>query len=304
MSKGAQTTRQTQAGTNSGTQSQQFNNAASNSQMLDPNSQAYVDWQRNLAQQGVNAGAAGPDTSGMMGVLNQFGQPEMDMTSRINSLMDPYMANVVNATRGEYDHMRDAASMNANQLATQAGAFGGSRHGVMEGARLGEIDRAQGSQIAGLLSGGFGNAMNAAIGMRGQDQANNLNRAQFMFGAQDHLRNLNDPMMRAGQALGVANLGMGPTGWMQNSTNSGSQNGSSAGTYSGNQSTTVPGQTFMQTLGQLGGLGLGIGSMFMGGGGGSIFGATPSPGQGVIGSPPPFRPGVMQGPGPGGMWGP
>lgn len=121
---------------------------------------AYNQGMQNQAQSAAELAMRGPGKGG-----NWFTGPiTADPGSLAKPFMNPFMSNVVDATRSEFDNMRGMASMDANQQATMAGAFGGSRHGVMEGTRLGEIDRAQGSTIGNLLNGGYQNAMGQGLG--------------------------------------------------------------------------------------------------------------------------------------------
>ncbi len=83
-------------------------------------------------------------------------------SSAAQQFMNPYQQQVLNSVGGDFDRLRSQASMQSNQAATQAGAFGGSRHGVMEGARLGELDSSQASTMAQLRQGGFNDAMGRA----------------------------------------------------------------------------------------------------------------------------------------------
>jgi hypothetical protein len=62
-------------------------------------------------------------------------------------LMNPYQQQVLDGVGRDFDKLRSQAHTQSNQAATAAGAFGGSRHGVMEGARLGELDSAQANTI-------------------------------------------------------------------------------------------------------------------------------------------------------------
>lgn len=126
---------------------------------------------------------------------------------QIQQAMNPYLEQVVGATRGEFDHLRGRASVDANQAATMAGAWGGSRHGVMEGARLGELDRAQASTIADLHASGYQDALAFAEHQR-----------------QLRERQMQEPLFRAQQGLNFMNLGMGPTGMYSQSTEKGSAN--------------------------------------------------------------------------------
>ena len=114
---------------------------------------------------------------------------------QISAAMSPFMGNVISGVRGEFDQMRQGAQMATDQAATQAGAFGGSRHAIAQGARLGELDRAQASQIANLLQSGYGQAVNLAQHNQALEQ-----------------QKLMEPIFRAQTGLGFLNAGMGPVG--------------------------------------------------------------------------------------------
>ena len=77
----------------------------------------------------------------------------------ISNLMNPYQSQVLDAVSADYDKQRALAHNQANDAAAQAGAFGGSRHAIMEGARLGELDQGQLSTMAGLRASGYENAL-------------------------------------------------------------------------------------------------------------------------------------------------
>src|SRR5690606_27342516 len=101
--------------------------------------------------------------------------------------------------------LRGQAQMATQQAATQAGAFGGSRHGVAEGVRLGELDRAQASQIAGLLHSGYQQALGQGVAFA--EHQRQLQQQQ-----------LQEPLFRQQLALGFQNMGMGPVGTTTTST--------------------------------------------------------------------------------------
>ena len=155
-------------------------------------SQQYINQMRAQGQQGA-AVALDPNQSFFTGPMTQT-PGEM-----AQAFMNPYQQNVIDGVRGEFDHLRNQAGMQAGQQATQAGAFGGSRHGVMEGARLGELDRAQASQIGGLLYGGHQNAMQQGLGFA--EHQRQLQEQQMQ-----------EPLFRQQQAQNFMNLGLGPTG--------------------------------------------------------------------------------------------
>jgi hypothetical protein len=112
--------------------------------------------------------------------------------------------------------MRQAA-MQQNQLgaqATQARAFGGSRHGIAEGAMLGDFGRAFGDIAAQQRQQGFNTALQAAqaqqgiqSGLAGQGfgfgQAVNQQQAQFGAQQQQMMQRLIDAAR--GQFGGFAN---------------------------------------------------------------------------------------------------
>lgn len=208
-----------------------------NTTALDPSTQRYVDQMRQQAQGASNVALGGPMPGGSYGganaVLSPQGNPmgpgmipggppggnswftgpqTQSVGQQAEQFMNPYMQNVIGGIRGEFDHLRGQASMGANQDATQGGAFGGSRHALMQGARLGALDRAQTQQVGGLLAGGYQNALTQ--GTAYAEQQRQLQQQQ-----------LQEPLWRQQQALGFTNMGMGPYG--QTSTQTQTQPGGS-----------------------------------------------------------------------------
>jgi hypothetical protein len=116
--------------------------------------------------------------------------------------MNAFTQGVVDPTRAEFDHLRGLASRGTSDAAIRANSFGGSRHGVAEGVRLGELDRAQATTIADLNRQGYDSAM--AYGLPHIEQQRQLRE-----------RMLQEPMFRHGQGMNMLNLGMGPTGSVQ-----------------------------------------------------------------------------------------
>lgn len=157
----------------------------------DPASQAYIQQMRGMAGGAANVATQGPQGGGswMTGPISP---------DQIQQAMSPYLQNVIGGVRGEFDHLRSQAGMQTGQDATMAGAFGGSRHGVAEGVRMGELDRAQTSQIGGLLNQGYGQALGFAEHQRGLQE-----------------RQLQEPLWRQQQGLQMMNMGMGPVGQTQ-----------------------------------------------------------------------------------------
>lgn len=163
-------------------------------QNLDPQSQAYVNKMRLAATQGssdlMNGGPLfeGPDTR--------------PIGEQILPYMNAFTQGVVDPTRAEFDYLRAGASREAGEGAIRAGAFGGSRHGVAEGVRLGALDRAQASTIADLNRQGYDNALSVGLP--------HLEQQRFL-----RERQMQEPLFRRMQALQMLNMGMGPTGSTQ-----------------------------------------------------------------------------------------
>lgn len=131
-----------------------------------------------------------------------LGPSEMSIGDQAQRFMNPYQQNVIGGIRGEFDHLRGQAAMQSNQQATQAGAFGGSRAAIAQGARLGELDRAQASQIGNFLHQGYGDALQMGLGYSEYERGLRERQAQ-------------EPLFRQQQALNFMNLGMGPYGTTQ-----------------------------------------------------------------------------------------
>lgn len=243
------------------------------SQGLDPASQAFVDFQRELARQGAGVALtaptfAGPNagmlaalqalqrgagqTAAAQGQLSQLAAGIVDpaqFQASLATFQDPFEQQVIGGVRGEFDRLRQQASREAGDAAQRAGAFGGSRQAVTEGARLGALDAAQSSQIGSLLSGGFENAVQNALALRGQTLSglggigggigaagnNAFQQQQQLFQNFEHLRQLQqqgfqDPVNRIQNALGFATSGLGPTGSQFSNFSTGGQSGTSSGT--------------------------------------------------------------------------
>lgn len=187
---------------------------------LDPASQGYVDRMRGAGQTAYNQiSGAGPLF---------LGADPRTIEEQMAPFMNPYQSQVVGGIRGEFDHLRAGAGVDAAQAATRAGAFGGSRHGVAEAVRKSALDRAQTGQIAGLLSSGYDNALSRGLGYSEYQRALRERQAQ-------------EPIFRNQQALQTMNMGLGPTGQVNTE------------------------KTSSDPWGQLLGLGLTAGSFFMGG---------------------------------------
>jgi len=221
--------------------------STTNERALDPQSQAFVDQMRAQAQQGAGVATGTPGNF----FLGPTGE---SIESMIAPFMNPYQDQVIGGVNQQFDQLRGQANVDVNQGATAAGAFGGARHGVAQGTRLGELDRAQTSQIGGLLSSGFQNSLQQGM------QFSEYNRALRERVAQE-------PLFRQQMAQSFMNSGLGPTGFTD--TNTQTQRGS--------------------TLGAITGLAGAVGGALIGGPGGAAAGAQLG-GGGSQFQPVPFNP--------------
>ena len=167
----------------------------------DPASQEFIDAQRRQAQRG--AGIATGNSPFGIGNESFFTGPLTQTPGQLaQPFFDPFQEQVIGGVRKEFDFLRNQATARTAGQATSAGAGLGGRSAVLEGTRLGALDRAQTSQISGLLSGGFQNALTQGVQF-GQDQQQ-LEAQQLM-----------EPLFRERQAQQFLNLGLGPVGQTQ-----------------------------------------------------------------------------------------
>lgn len=154
-------------------------------QQPDAASRGYINQMRGYGQ-GAATAAMGQPGSFFTGPLG---------AGQIQQAMNPYLQNVMQGMNSLYDNQRQQAMLNANAMATQSGAFGGSKHGAMMGARLAGIDRDQAYQTGQMLNQAYGGAVQLAEHNRQLQE-----------------RMLQEPLFRNQQALNFLNLGMGPVG--------------------------------------------------------------------------------------------
>jgi hypothetical protein len=84
----------------------------------------------------------------------------------IGDYFDPFQSQVIGGVQSSFDRLRGQASKQAEQEATAAGAFGGSRSGILEAERLRGLDEAEAQQIGQLQSQGFGRAADRLMAER------------------------------------------------------------------------------------------------------------------------------------------
>jgi hypothetical protein len=155
----------------------------------------------------------------------------------IGQFMNPYTSEVIGRTGMD---MARQAEMQRNTLgaqATQAGAFGGSRHGVAEGTMMGDFGRSFGDIAAQQRQQGFNTALNAAqnqqniqSGLAGQGFGFGQQIGQQQFQQGEFMRGLSQTLIDAAKgqyggftgapnaalaplfgAIGAANMGQNTT---------------------------------------------------------------------------------------------
>lgn len=191
-------------------------------QGLDPQTQAYVDQVRNAATAAGNTAGAGvnPYTQGAADSFGQFAKGGNLGFSALTgdptataSFMNPYQSNVIDATRAQFDQTRADTLRSVDDASTAAGAFGGTRADVARGAALSGVARDENSTIAGLNQQGYNDAMTRA----GSAANLGFGANQQLASLGDYMRsiqNSNDPATRK---LGFLLQGMG-TPYGQTST--------------------------------------------------------------------------------------
>lgn len=117
------------------------------------------------------------------GRVGAFGfTPEDFDFDSIQNFLNPFMDEVVGAQQQTFDRQRQRALDMAAQEATQAGAFGGSRSGILQAEALGGVNRNEAQSLANLRRAGFSEAVGNALGLFGTEQNLGL---QTALGAQE-----------------------------------------------------------------------------------------------------------------------
>lgn len=112
--------------------------------------------------------------------------------------MNPYTDEVIDRSLADMDKFGQTQLNHLGANATQAGAFGGARHGIAEGTLLGEINQNAGDLASNLRHNGFG----TAAGLAGQDVGMAVDAASrgadLGFGSYDLGRTISSDQMQAG----------------------------------------------------------------------------------------------------------
>lgn len=218
----------------------------------------------NQSQAWQRAGQANPNT----GLINQGlgamqGQLGVDPLLDVSPYLNPYTDAVVDASLRDVDLQRQRAIAQGQGAATQAGAFGGSRHGVADSLTNEAALREGGLLASGLRERGYTNAQNAA--MQSAAYRTSVAEALARLGLQssadrradiDQLANLGGQERAVNSSLNpnVARIDLlqaigGLLGQVPSNTFTG-QTGHTQGT-----TTTTQSGSFLDTLGRLASLG-------------------------------------------------
>lgn len=178
----------------------------------------------------VQPGQAGPAAQADLGGINALyaqyrsgGGPSasardvsaMDGAAKMGQYLDPYTGQVVDAALSDLDIQRQRAIMQGQAQATAGGAFGGSRHGVMDSLTNAEAMRAAGSLSGQLRSQGFQTALGAGMADANRDlQAQMSNQGADVATSTANAQNA---LSMLGQQAGLnANVGMFNAGALNN----------------------------------------------------------------------------------------
>jgi len=129
-------------------------------------------------QAGYGSMGLGNRAAGMAGMGFGAGQAYQDAATdprQMQQYMSPYIEDVVNRQQANLARNSQIASTQNAAQAAKAGAFGGSRFGVQEGMRQGELSRQQGDTAAQGYQNAFQNAQQAQqfranLGLQGMQQ--------------------------------------------------------------------------------------------------------------------------------------
>ena len=109
---------------------------------------------------------------------------------QISQYMNPYLDEVLNRNTQDLDRARQIAMLQNSNSATQAGAFGGARHGLVESETNRNYLDTVGRYSANIRGQGFENAMknanlHADRSLRGAEGLRNLGLSRRSFGQED-----------------------------------------------------------------------------------------------------------------------
>lgn len=139
---------------------------------------ANIEQLRNLASSGLGSQQV-QQASDIMSNLGSYEagtyDPRMMQDVNIASYMNPYLQGALDPTIRNIKEQQTAALQGIQGQAGRAGAFGGSRHGVLEA----EAMKGYGQNISDVIAQGYANAFNTATGLAESD-LDRYNQAQLI----------------------------------------------------------------------------------------------------------------------------
>ena len=127
---------------------------SSNQTGLDPQTQQ---WKDQIFQAAQGAGGSLPPQ------LQQALDALSGKAGANDAFMNPYQSQVIDQVNKNWDRNGQLAARGVNDAATQAHAFGGSRHGVAEGVASAQNELNRNTQVADLLNQGYTDSTNRAL---------------------------------------------------------------------------------------------------------------------------------------------
>ena len=161
----------------------------------------------------VTAGIAGNGTAPGYSPATVRQTPQLAGRT-LDRYMNPYTSQVIDTTMADLNRSRQMVQNQNGQAASAAGAFGGSRHGILEAeTNRGFADQA-GQLAAGLRQDAFNNAQGAAqfdINNVLQTRTNNMNARNTarQFNATQMGQQQDRQLGAASQLASIGNLGFG-----------------------------------------------------------------------------------------------
>lgn len=161
----------------------------------------YYNTTPNLAGPGGDIGGGfNVNTAASTGLQNAMGATTGLLGGPLNvgAFNNPYQDEVVNNVQADIERQRQMAINDVGAGAQAAGAYGGSRQGVMEGTTNAEYGRLAANTLAPLRMQGYNTAMNNAM----TDRSQRLNAANQLAGLSNQAfttgRTINNDMMAQG----------------------------------------------------------------------------------------------------------
>ena len=140
-------------------------------------------------------------TAGMYDNIAGMTAPENNVLQNVNSYMNPFYDQVINSTLGRMDINREKTLGRIGDQAQAAGAFGGSRHGVMEGEFLGQDQMNRSDMIANMQMQNYNQGLQNSRQDWNADREDWRAQVQNQFGAAQGNTQLGSQYFNIGNAV-------------------------------------------------------------------------------------------------------